>query len=271
MLDPIPNLKDIDAVIQAVGENLGDFLLRVGRANRSHEHHQPEIHWIIGDCPVPYHNGVAAADMMSEMVDTVVSDMVNYARLRGVSILWQITPSMRPENLGARLLAHGFTYLKEMPGMAIELGEIPEMRLSPDVQVKRVSTDRDLWDWCNAVVVVYNGTSEMCEWLHQTFAKVGIDRDDMWLYVAYDRGQAVGTSLVYFSAGVAGLYYVGTIPDARGKGVGTAVTLAALYGAAAEGYQVSILHASEMGEPIYRRLGFQHICPVTDYRWDYDT
>ena len=69
-------------------------------------------------------------------------------------------------------------------------------------------------------------------------------------------GEPVATSGVYVTGGIAGVYNVATLPAARGKGVGAAVTWAAALAGAAAGATRSILQASEMGAPVYTRMGY---------------
>ncbi|GCE29798.1 hypothetical protein KDA_52820 [Dictyobacter alpinus] len=76
-------------------------------------------------------------------------------------------------------------------------------------------------------------------------------------YVGRVGGQAVAISLLQLSAGLAGIYNVATIPSMRQRGLGTAMTLAALLDARDLGYRIAVLQASEMGVNIYRQLGFQ--------------
>ena len=53
-----------------------------------------------------------------------------------------------------------------------------------------------------------------------------------------------------------GIYSVATVPDARGGGLGRAVTLAAMRDGATAGARHAILESSSMGLPVYSRLGF---------------
>ena len=54
-----------------------------------------------------------------------------------------------------------------------------------------------------------------------------------------------------------GFYFVATHPDHRGRGLASRLMAAALADARERGMRTSTLQASAMGEPVYRRLGYQ--------------
>jgi predicted GNAT family acetyltransferase len=55
------------------------------------------------------------------------------------------------------------------------------------------------------------------------------------------------------------------VPEARGKGIGATMTLKPLQEARSMGYGVGILQSSEMGYPVYKRLGFKHLCQIENF------
>ena len=88
-------------------------------------------------------------------------------------------------------------------------------------------------------------------------------RDPTVHIVLATRGhEPLATAMAYESDGVASLQWVGTVPEARGTGLGALVTATATNLAFARGAASCTLQASVMGEPVYRRLGFE-----TLYRW----
>jgi ribosomal protein S18 acetylase RimI-like enzyme len=84
------------------------------------------------------------------------------------------------------------------------------------------------------------------------------------VYVVYRGDEPVSTATLLQSAGVGGIYWVGTREAWRGKGYAEACTRAVANAGFEAGARVIALQATRMGEPLYRRLGFRI---VGAHRW----
>jgi GNAT superfamily N-acetyltransferase len=78
-------------------------------------------------------------------------------------------------------------------------------------------------------------------------------------------GKPAACSSVCIQDGVAGIYCVATLEAYRGRGLGTAITRAAIAYAKKRGATHSLLHATQMGLPIYRKIGFKELCEIPVY------
>ena len=78
-------------------------------------------------------------------------------------------------------------------------------------------------------------------------------------YLAFVDGQAAAGAMTIVTHGVAGIYWVGTRPFARGRGLAELVTRAAGNAGFDLGARVAALQASVMGEPVYRRMGYVEV------------
>jgi N-acetylglutamate synthase len=75
---------------------------------------------------------------------------------------------------------------------------------------------------------------------------------------AFD-GVPVATGFGYTFGGITGIWGIATRAEYRGRGIGSAITWAVLAAGRKWGAKAAYLWATEMGFPVYRRMGFRHI------------
>jgi len=130
------------------------------------------------------------------------------------------------------------------------------------LEIIEARDEQTLTDWSlvlHAANQHYHLPMESAQAFEKATLALGIHNAPWRLYVGYMDGKAVATNLAYNGGGVTGLFCIGTIPEYRGRGIGTAITLAPLYDARDEGYQYGVLFASEFGMPVYERIGFRYV------------
>jgi GNAT superfamily N-acetyltransferase len=164
---------------------------------------------------------------------------------------WSLDPP-RPANLGVSLLARGFQPGWRPHWMALDLGQVLTHHLFP-----------------KGLTIVRDNDSSLVAVRNLPYARVVVPRaseaafQGQWVrHVASIRGKVVGQSVVFLTSGewgVAGIYHVGVVPQARGKGVGKAVTLAACLYARDRGYRYAVLNSTDIGKPVYWQLGFHSV------------
>ena len=77
--------------------------------------------------------------------------------------------------------------------------------------------------------------------------------------VLFENDEPVAGGMLYFSHGIAGVYWVATIPAARGRGHAAALMRSLSNHALELGARAVTLQASQLGEPVYRKLGYREI------------
>jgi len=87
-------------------------------------------------------------------------------------------------------------------------------------------------------------------------------------YMGLLDGKPVATSQLCISAGVAGIYNVTCLPEARKRGIGSALVMCPLFDARQVGMKIGVLQSSPMGYNAYKRLGFQDFGQLGVYLWD---
>lgn len=81
-------------------------------------------------------------------------------------------------------------------------------------------------------------------------------QDKISFLALYNNGVIVATTMVFVLKEIAGLHFVGTNPDYRGKGFGSKITQYALKYAKDSGCSTAVLQASKLGKPMYEKIGF---------------
>jgi GNAT superfamily N-acetyltransferase len=141
----------------------------------------------------------------------------------------------------------------------------PELR--PEWRLHLASTAQDIEDFVRLNGLAYEtlGLPPMFMPFH-FMDRATMLADDVTIALARDPyGRAQATAMALHTGTVAGVYWVGTTPEARGKGLAAACTALVTNLAFEKGAKAVTLQATHMGEPVYRRLGYHAYGEVT--RW----
>ena len=249
-------------------ENHAQFLVALGRAGGGDERRDPHLHWIIGGSPIAYHNCVVRAALAPEDADSAIVASQELMRAKGLPGSWHVGPSVRPTDLGDRLLRHGFEGVVE-PGMAASLRQLTHVEVPRGLSVERVATETDLDGYEQVLALGFGEGPPEANWVRRMYSQIGLGDSVPWRhYLAHLDERPVATASVFFDAESAGLYFVSTAPGFRRRGIGAAISYAALLSARDLGCEVGVLGSSAMGRPIYERLGFREVCEIHVYEWD---
>jgi GNAT superfamily N-acetyltransferase len=245
---------------------LAAFQVSLARLPGDVVHDEPDLLWVATAVPIDFYNGVFRSAIDPGHADAQIDAMQEEFRHRRLPMRWQVGPSSRPSDLRQRLLARGFRHREDEPGMAVDLLAMNEaFPMPPELDIRLVDDTPTLNEW---ITVWVFGAVDAIPLIQRVHAQLGLGPHLPWrYYLGTVRGEPLATALLFFGAGVAAVHAVATLPEARGKGFGTAMTLAALREARSVGYRVAILTASPDGVGIYRRIGFRACCTIGRYSW----
>lgn len=182
-------------------------------------------------------------------------------RKRGFAI-WARAGIAEDRELIAAAEAAGLQAVYEMPEMVLD-GR-PEDRNPPaGVDLRRVASSRDAVAYWEVASSAYASLGFPPEVFAYYDDHEGLWADGVAAFLADAGGQAAAIAMAIVSHGVAGIYWVDCREEARGRSLGRAVTVAAIDAGIDMGATSVSLQASPMGEPLYRRMGFE---TVFDYR-----
>jgi GNAT superfamily N-acetyltransferase len=150
-----------------------------------------------------------------------------------------------------------------IPGMALHpvpaTGSVPP---GAGHEIRRVGDSRGIRDHVETAAA---GFEMPVSWLEAIMTDEMLDRDDIAVYVGYTDGVPVTTGMGLRTGGTIGIYNIATVEAARRRGYGAAMTMRIVDDGAAAGCDVAILQASDMGYPIYERLGFRTVVEYVGY------
>jgi GNAT superfamily N-acetyltransferase len=219
----------------------------------------------------PIFKGVFRAKLSANEADSTIKETIDWFKARKAPFFfWWNGQDSEPVDLGERLLAHGFSALeKDAPAMAAEIDKLNwDNPRPPELQLKPVVNDDQLLQWKQTFIEAFSIPEFAGQaWVDATRA-VGIGQTPWHLLLGTLHERPVCCGLLYCGAGVAGLIGLGTLPDYRRKGVGSAMQLERLRIARELGYRYAVLFASEMGYSPYLKLGFQDTgLRISRYLW----
>ncbi|MFX1574971.1 MAG: GNAT family N-acetyltransferase [Promethearchaeota archaeon] len=216
-----------------------------------------------------FFNGVIDNHISSENPMKKIKENITFFKKRKVPFLWVIGPSSTPKKMGELLIKNGFI-LDKLQGMAYNLNILStEREIVNKVEIIKIENMETLKLWNDIILMGFGFPKEVpSDFFYRAFS--GILLNDKALasaFLAYYDGNPVASSLVLYKAGVAGIHNVTTLEEVRGKGIGTAITFASLNEAKKLGYETAVLHSTEMGLNMYKRMGFKKYCTIELFIW----
>lgn len=212
-----------------------------------------------------YLNLVLGAWTTDEDIDAVIDRAIERVGGPGRPFTWSVWPSNSPLALRDRLTARGFASLGDGPLMTIDLRTADLPTDPPEgLLIERVSDPATLRQAAHAAMAPGQGESAASELFHGAYERlIEGPEPEMRYFAGRVGGRIVATSALYTGTGLAGVYAVGTSPEERGRGYGRALTAAALLEGRRLGFETGALLSSELGVPVYRRLGFVTVGTVS--------
>jgi len=207
-------------------------------------------------------NAVALARFDDQSASRRIRDVL--ARAQDCEqLVWWVGPASRPIDLPRRLRAAGFRCIHQLAGMAAELDdavdispdEVPGVTIQPLVDFSVFASHPHPF-----IGPIHDARRRNLVHNHQMLCARYPQR--VRALIAMLDGTPVGYALVFIGESNTGIYDVGVLRSHRRRGIGTAITRAAMKFARKHGSSHATLLATHDGKHLYDRLGFSEVCQV---------
>ncbi len=192
-----------------------------------------------------YNNAVLAQDLNGSRAREAAAAIVRAYESAGIN-RYAIWAHESEQAATAEMTRRGFRVDATTRAMAMSLDEIavprPEIELGPP-------------DW-NEYLRIIEVPDELL---------AGVDASHFHILVARLEGENAAAGMAYDHEGDCGIYNVGTLPHARRRGLGTALTGLHLYRARERGCATASLQSTEIAEGVYAKLGFRDLGRFIEY------
>ncbi|GCE10099.1 GNAT family N-acetyltransferase [Dictyobacter aurantiacus] len=215
--------------------------------------------WFVNE-PGVFNKVISAAFTADTPESTIDKTLVRVAEsFKNGLMLWDVEPSLNSTMLKESLSAHGWVKSGEVRSMVLDLHALKVPAKTPsELTIELVESEEAFKEHIDIMSTGFGFPEPMARYLSNlNYGQTFLHDPNVYYYVGRVQGEPVTISLVLLCEGIAGIYNVATIPQARHQGFGTAITVVALQQALDLGYRIAAIQASEMGAPIYRALGFQ--------------
>lgn len=200
-------------------------------------------------------NFVSKARVDESGVDEIIEE---YKRA-GRPMMWAVFPCAESSAFGGVLKKKGLIHYLSYALIHCDLFEIKDE--SPVIegleigQVEDVGTFRQ---WFGLQSISFGYTSGVRKILIEEHCGLFLDKKTPAKhYLGYLDGKPVGTLTLFIADGVAGLYNATTVPEVRGKGVGTAMAHHGMMEGRKAGCRFATAQATKQGLPVWQKMGWE--------------
>lgn len=259
-----------DKAIELITNNSFEFFLDMNKSKQMKVNKENNYIKIYSGVPHPILNGVLDTQFSSENIQGQIDEAMKVFKDNNMPIMWYVWPSSQPNDLRQQLLDYGLSHAADNPGMLADFSTLPEeMSLADGVRIELVTNNEMMEDWKFVLKEGFQMPDMVMDFFLEVYKEIGHgEGTPTQHYLAYLDDKPVACGTIYLGTNnVCGIWNIATLEEARGKGIGTAITWKPCFDAMQKGYKYGVLLSSEMGYGVYKRLGFEEYCKVGYYAW----
>jgi ribosomal protein S18 acetylase RimI-like enzyme len=237
-----------DRLHAALSTTFEGFYGALGEA--SFERRVGHVRLLLPTVPLRIFNGVVVETEPCVGIADSIREVEEHGLPCGVQVRAGRHPEVEEE--ASRL---GLTARESMPGMTVSPDELV-VRPVPNLEIAAVRDEQGLREAAGVGAAGFDAPSDAMLALYPPGV---LELAGFTVYLGRIDGDAVTTAMGYQTDRDVAIFSVATNPSHRRNGYGAAITAQAARDGFANGSDLAWLQTSEMGESVYRGLGFGHV------------
>jgi GNAT superfamily N-acetyltransferase len=226
--------------------------------------HERDVAWGMTPMPIGAFNRVVRIRFAKRQAEVRIREVADRYDSAGVPGSWWIDPQSTPSDLGVRLERLGYVS-EAVPAMRIEAADVPELSLPAGVTLSWATDPRALRSAMGLVAAGFGLPDELGDRMADLMVSAAGPATPLRTVVARLDDKPVASAQGIHIGRAVGIYNVATLEEARGRGIGAAVTIAVLHDAMARGAGFGVLESSDAGHGVYERIGFRDVATFQVY------
>ncbi len=222
----------------------------------------PDAVAIGSDLPTPAANSLFVRAEATDLRATVREAREFFRRTPA----WRITcPEALRGEVAPLAAAAGLRPGDAVPRMV--LAPLPPAPPAPaDLVIRPIGSVRDLEEFIEVEARAFNIPRRIARAAFARHRRLrATDEGSIEWLVGYHRDRPASIAAQMTWEGITAVFFVGTVPELRGRGFARAMTWAAVDRGRQQGADSAWLHATPMGRPLYETMGFRRQCD--DLEW----
>ncbi len=208
-------------------------------------------------------------DIKSSDLPEIYAQANQFFRSRNAPWTWWLDPFIAPPGLDKFLTKRGYAITYACPSMALDLSYEIDQSPIKGFTIKEVISKDDFIEWLKPIRVSFNCPQHVFDSFALRLFHVAHGPEAHFRhFIAQENGKTMASSTIHLSHRVATIYNIATLPEARRKGYGKAITAKTMLAAKERNLAYCFLDSSKIGYNMYHGLGFRQFSECKIYGHD---
>lgn len=192
---------------------------------------------------------------------------INMFNAENLPFAWWTGFSKEPSTLSEKLIILGLTCTEHEIGMGKTLmANLPNIKAIPNLDIAVVESPETMQDFIDVLTIQIPNEIEPITTFYKSTQRHVFKKDSpLKLFVSYLNHKPVATGALFGYKNVAGVWDIVTLAEVRRKGIASHMVLHILNQGKILGYTIAVLSASDDGQHVYRKLGFEPLQDIFVY------